>query len=485
MENSKLISLLKAFSSREWKAFDKYLQSPYLNANNRLVRFYGLLKKHHPAFNPIKLAKPMVFAALFPDKKIYDDRLLRATMADLHKAAESFLVFEKLKQEEHTRSKLLIRSYAERELYPRFERQTDALLEKIKSRPIKNMGGYLDTFLLNKDYYFHPRTEALATSVASLKNAVLSLDQFYAFAKLRLSCELSARSKIVAEETEYPMLEAVQQYIENNSLNNDPAFSIYLDLLKINMEGLNEELFFALKNKYLIARNKLNFLEQKEILVYLLNYAYRLGQSGNNSFFEQQFELYKIGLANELFIENGVLPDLGFTNIAVIGSLLKEWDWTKKFIELYSLKLKPAVQLEASNLAKAYLLFHQKHFQKADILLNSITANKIEYRLRQYTLSIRCLYEIYLQEEDYLDLLLSKINAYEKYLIRQKIFSKSRILSEINLIRFIRKMVAIHQEQYNKQHEWDELMAELNNTNPLAARRWLISKLSKNKQRGL
>lgn len=480
MQHSKLITLLQSFSSKEWKAFDKYLHSPYLNANKRLIRFYGLLKRHHPVFDPKKLKRPSVFTALFPQKEQFDDRLLRSAMADLHKAAESFLVFEKLKKDKRTRDKLLVQSYSERDHYLRFERRTNDLLTSINAQPTKSMDDYLDVFLLNKDHYFHPRTEALATSVASLKNAVQSLDQFYALAKLRLSCELSARSNIVAEEAEYPMLQTVIQHTENNLLKIDPTFGIYLDLLKINLDGLTEDLFFALKIKYSTTRNKLSFLEQKEVLIYLINYAYRLALSVDRSFFYEQFELYKIGLEHNLLLEKGILPDIRFTNIVVIGATIKKWEWTKNFINSFHRMLSPKIANDAIYLSEAYLYFHKGDFFKTDELVNRISTNKIDYKIRQYSLSISSLFEITLNQKDYIDLLVSRTFAYEKYLSRQKILSKNRILAENNFIKIIKKMSAVIQHNNNQKDQWISLRREVEKTNPLAAKKWILEKLSKN-----
>ena len=478
MKNSKLITLLQSFSSKEWKAFGKYLQSPYLNSNKRLVVFYAYLKKHHPAFGHKRLEKPIVFDALFPKKEKFDDRLLRATMADLHKAAESFLVFEKLKKEERLRSKLLVQSYSERGLYSRFERSTNDLTEKINALPSKSMADYLDTFLLNRDHYFHPQTEALTVAPYMLKNAVEQLDAFYALAKLRLSCELSARQKIVAEKTGYPMLGPVCGYVEKHLLDKDPAFGIYLDLLKINMEGLTEELFFALKNKYLAARNKLSFLEQKEVLVYLINYAYRLNQSQQSHLFKEHFELYKFGLKNALLFENGVLPELRFTNIAIVAASAKEWKWTEKFIAQYSSTLPENFADDAVLLAKAFLFFFKKKYFKADELLNKITNNKIDYRLRVYSLSIRCLYEISILQTDYEDVLLARIQAYEKYLNRQKIFSKPRIAANLNFFKLIKKITFLtSDESRTNAQDWKKLKLEIESKSPLVLRQWLLLKV--------
>ncbi|HFA52077.1 MAG TPA: hypothetical protein ENJ95_23925 [Bacteroidetes bacterium] len=480
MVNSKVISLLRSFSAAEWKSFGKYLHSPYLNSNKRLCAFYAFLKKHHPAFGHAKLAKPIVFAALFPNKEIFDDRLVRVVMADLHRAAESFLVFEQLKKDRRSRSKMLIRSYGGRGLYDRFERHTNDLLEDIDLLPSKSMADYLDAFLLNQEHYFHPRTEALTTNADSLKNAVRRLDSFYALAKLRLSCELSARTKIVAEEAIYPLLDPVCGYIEKHLLDKDPAFGIYLDLLKINREGLTGELFFGLKNKYLASRERLSFLEQKEVLIYLLNYAYQLALSADRSFFYEQLELYKIGLANGLLLDNGILPDIRFTNIAAVGSTVKKWKWTKNFIHSYSSLLPEDIAQDAIFLAESYLHFHRGNFLETDRIVNKISTNNVSYKFRQYSLSIRSLFEITLVHIDYIELLLSRIYAYEKYLSRQKTFSKKRNSAEINFTKLVKKISSCLANKNITLEQWEQMKIETEKTTPLAAKSWLLEKISKN-----
>ncbi|MFT4761074.1 MAG: hypothetical protein ACI9XO_003786 [Paraglaciecola sp.] len=60
MENSKLVQLLKTFSTQELREFKDFMQSPLFNKNQDLVDFYLYLKKIAPNFPTKKLVTTQV-----------------------------------------------------------------------------------------------------------------------------------------------------------------------------------------------------------------------------------------------------------------------------------------------------------------------------------------------------------------------------------------------------------------------------------------
>ena len=75
MHQSKLVQLLATFDTRALTEFESFLQSPFFNKNNALIRFYHRLKKYAPRFHPKKIEKQKIFHEAFPGEQFNDRQM--------------------------------------------------------------------------------------------------------------------------------------------------------------------------------------------------------------------------------------------------------------------------------------------------------------------------------------------------------------------------------------------------------------------------
>lgn len=99
MLNSKLIELLRTFSDKELTVFEKALDSPLIKPQRNVEEFFKYLIKYSPDFNSKNLEKEKVYQHLYPNQK-YNERNLANQMYDLTKAAETYLVYKELLENE-------------------------------------------------------------------------------------------------------------------------------------------------------------------------------------------------------------------------------------------------------------------------------------------------------------------------------------------------------------------------------------------------
>ena len=69
IENFKLIRVLKSFSALEWKRFGRFVQSPYHNTNQSLIKFYEVLKKRFPFEEVDDLEQERLFKKVYKKEK--------------------------------------------------------------------------------------------------------------------------------------------------------------------------------------------------------------------------------------------------------------------------------------------------------------------------------------------------------------------------------------------------------------------------------
>ncbi|MCB9346171.1 MAG: hypothetical protein H6573_01485 [Lewinellaceae bacterium] len=207
-----------------------------------------------------------------------------------------------------------------------------------------------------------------------------------------------------------------------------------------------------------------------------MNFGNSLAALDSSLFFRELFELSRLGVDHALFLDNGIFPDIWFINIAVCASVCREWEWTEQFIREQSVRLHPKIAADAVSLANAFLFFYQGRFETAYGLLADIPDTDMGYQLRRQSLSLRCLFEMMLDKPNLQELVEAKTEAFDKFLRRQKVFSRGRISAELHFARIMRKMVRACAGPDGAAAQWQSILEETEATIPLVSKNWLLEK---------
>ncbi len=66
MENTRLITLLRSFSTDELREFELFVNSPFYDRENALSGLFSILKLQYPEFNDNGFRRKKIFHELFP-----------------------------------------------------------------------------------------------------------------------------------------------------------------------------------------------------------------------------------------------------------------------------------------------------------------------------------------------------------------------------------------------------------------------------------
>ena len=135
MRQSKLVDLLRTFSTRQLTRLEEYLASPYFNKNEDLLGFFRLLKPFAPGFSSDELDK-----AVFLRKQKMDTRKLAYWMSDLLKLVEGFLTAETLLGDPQVTSRALLENYFEKELPKHYKAVLDKAERELREFPFRDTG---------------------------------------------------------------------------------------------------------------------------------------------------------------------------------------------------------------------------------------------------------------------------------------------------------------------------------------------------------
>lgn len=439
---------------------------------------YEYLRPFYPAFDSPKLKKEEVFQKLYPEEKYLDTRI-RTLISLLKRLAEDYLVELELNKENGRKSEILADALSSRELYPLFTGQVSAMIERLEGQSQRDMNYYHAKMLWHQALFFHPQTAKYSLESEHLRETMYNLDQFYLQAKLRFSLEVANRKKFLAEEFDNLMLNELLEKVKSSSLQQaNPVIRLYYNILQLHEHGRNDALLNEVKIAFDQNHQLLSTEQGRVILTNLINHTIQVYNTGVQEYLQHQFELYKIGLERGLVVHNDRISEAAFTNISVIGSILKKFKWVKSFIQDYVQYLDPAICEQAQNLSEAYLYYHQADYDATISKLMAVPFLEVTYGFRARGLLLRTYYECILQDDNYFELILAHLESFRKYLKRNPTISKQRETAYYNLINLTQKLIIIQVEKFSDKALLKQLRTEVKMTSPIMTKAWLLEKIN-------
>ncbi|PHN02613.1 hypothetical protein [Flavilitoribacter nigricans] len=474
MQDSKIIGLLKNLEPKEFRLLHKYLRSPFFNYSPSLVALYEYIRKYYPDFDHPAVDRRKAFSRLFPEET-YNDKKMRNLLHEFFGHLENFLVQLHVRDEPLTRKKLLVESLEKRGSYETFAGKNRELIREISDRPYRDVNTYWELLNLEEQYYFHPATDKVKNGEESLVAILENMDHYFMANKLRLANEVQARRKVVRQKI--PM-QFVDEVLKVSGADRGANSVIHFHALLYHLnETEAEEQFYALKKMFLESMEALGFNDRQVILFQLLNYAIRNGNQGKTDLLREAFDLYWFGLQHKLLFENGKLTDSSYTNIVFLGGKFGLLDKVERFIKEHSQDLDEKVRSDAENLAMANLLFLKKAYTRIDDLIGNARFDSIFYQLRAKLILLRALYESFVTDDSFFDLLQARIDAFDKFLRRNTQLSGIQRESYLAFIRQLKAVVKVNMMPSN-QAEREDLKNKILQIELIPNKEWLLEKLN-------
>ncbi len=461
MEDSKLIELLKTFSTKELREFNEFVVSPFFNKNAELVRFYEHLRSLAPAFAASKVTREAIFLALYPKDK-YNDKQLNYLNNFLLKLAEQFIAYTRFKDNELTERYHLLEAYNQRNLDKHYQfiyNQTNKLLDEW---PNRNHEFYQLQYLLADISNRYFLKQQIRRYDDRLQLAGDYLDQYYVVTKLKYCCEMLDRKMSIAAEYEVRFANVISKLVDDNAVLATPSIAIYHTILNMLLDMGNAEWFKKLVA--LTEEHKAYFPmeELKDLYSYAINYCIRRVNQGAPEFLEELFKQYLKSLDAGTLMDGGFLSPWAYKNLIGVGLRLKKFDWTEDFIKDYNEKLSPEFRANALHYNLAELRYYQKNYDKALVHLNQVEFSDIYYNLDTKKMMLKIYYEL-----DEIDALLSLLASFKMFLRRTKLISASNKVAYLN---FVQALTLLSRKEKRVQ---PTLQRMLNDPEPLGDRAWL------------
>lgn len=468
MNNSQLVQLLTTFSKKEIRDCRKWLESVYHNQRQDVIDLYEYCFAHF--FDAQMLIKETAFKAIFPNEP-FDDAKIRQTMYFLRKSVEAFLLYNELKQDEAYNEVVLAGIYRERKLFKLAKKQAELAEKALSNLTQIDYKHYLNEYLLeNEKYGITVSTEDRQERNQQLQKTIASLDRFYITDQLRNVCSLLLNLHQSNFADISPFIETIIKDVEEKDYSAYPVVTLYYTLFKV-LQSNDNDSFDKLKKDLLTHKSLFSFRERREIILMVINYCIVQMNRGDFKFIQEAFDLYRLGLEENVLMHEGYLPASTFRNILSTGLRLKEFEWVKAFIEQNSPLLHPSNQESFTNFGLGSLYFTIKDYNKAREYLGMYEHDDLLLNLNTRAMLLKMYYEL-----DEFKVLDSLLESFKVYLRRKKGISEGYVALYSNLIKFTKKLALVN--PYSKAKK-EKLRQEILQAKPMINKEWFLEQLDK------
>ncbi len=337
MDKGYLTEILQALSAPERAAFRKYLCSPYLNARQDVLALFDQLNARGDSPPQDRRA---LQRTVFPGQS-FDTRQWNYTVSYLTKLAESFLAQREWEADPAAQGRYLLRSFRKRRLSRLAERARRAQEQRLEKQ--SGRGGayfrqrYRLAFETLQGYLQQGRGRDF--NVDALSEAH---EKAFVCEKLKLGCMLQSVRTVAAREYEAGLLPVLLVFLQNHRWLEEPVIAAWYHGYHVQADAGASEHFEPLKTLIIRRDVLLPDEDRHDLFLLAVNFCIRRINSGQPAYSAELFDLYREGLEQGVFLEDGVLSRWSYNNIVNTALKMGQTDWALQFLEDYRLRLEPA-----------------------------------------------------------------------------------------------------------------------------------------------
>lgn len=467
---SKFLRILQTFSENELKSFEDWLLSPWCNSNKNLPRLLACLKPYYPDFSNQKLSKEKLFQQVLPKGK-FSERRMNNLLSEAYLVAEQFLVVQQICKMPGTQQNLLALEFQNRGLNEWFFKMTTQQIDQVEGKPIKDREDHLGLFTLHQRLYQHPKHDSrMLNAHANLEKMNVQLDLYYLLEKAAVINEMIFRNRLYKEEP-YEVTTELKKWKHAAEGVQHPALELYQMRFAYNDKELLPQ-YLKLKAAFMERLDVLNNKEQTTQLLSLLNDAKLLIKSGILDITDS-LPLYQLGLTSGAILHQGEISSNTYMTIVSASNTKGSFDFTGHFIDKYTHCLAKETRNDCSHWARAHTAYWRKDLPACLAILQGYQFEELQFQMIGRVLSTQAHFDLYLADASYQFYLLNFLDAFEKWLSRDKIWAKSNTAAFLRFVQVCRAIAGHYADpDFNPQKIKNLLTKEHN----IQALNWLIQK---------
>lgn len=434
MSKNVLLHTLQSLDPREQQRFQKWVDSPYHNADEKLSRLLRLILKD---LGVDTLNRERLDKALYPERDFNYARITNH-LSDIKALLEDFLVWEHLKAQPAQRKLQLLNISRERKLEGLYQ-QTDRYFERLLKR---------QTYFAEPDFLLYQLVEE-ERYIAFTEQDVRALDQslqrktewgdrYFVGHMLKTACQILNRRNVLQDSQILPGFRQFLAYIEDDFARfaDWPHLSLYQAVLQmlLHESDAHFEHFRALLKRS--AQQQIPYEEHKPLYQYAQNYCIKQANKGQAQYLGELFGIYQEMIEQELIYYQGYISPNDFKNIVVLGVRLQEYEWTEYFLDRFAERVAPEQRHNALAYNRAYFLYARGERRAALRQLTQVQYQDVFYLLGGRSMQLKIYYEM--QDDEALE---AGLHAFDNSLRRDRLLPDYRKTGYREFVRLLRKLM--------------------------------------------
>ncbi len=469
MRESKLYQAIVPLNGHELNRLHRFILSPYFNQSEAIIRLFEWIKQDIQDGKVESVSKEQIWSICFGSGEQFNDGRFRKLQSDLLKLTEEYYAQEAYQSNPIHRAKYLMETINEKKIDALQSMAIKNAFRYIAEQPFVNASSYYFHYEIERNIYLLTKNKTERSTKSNLENIVKYLDRFYLAEKLRYASTILTHQHFAAVDYKMLFVDEILNHVAHNDYSEVPAVIIYYQILLTYKEPENRIHYDKLKEFLKLYINKFPHVEAKEILDSALNYCIIRMNAGEENYVREAFDLYIQSLNNGLLMVQGQITPWSFKNVVTIGLRLKEFDWVETFIFEFSKMLDVRYRENAVTFNLAQLYFYKKDFRQVIEHLSKVEYEDFTYNLNSKTLLMASYFEL-----DEIEALNSLLDAFRLYVQRNKNLTQNKGKHYLNTISLVRKLARIRPRDTK---EVEKLIREVENTQGVVSKNWIMEKL--------
>ena len=473
MKKTMLIELLSSLTAKEIREFSDYVSSPFFNKNQSLIKLCDYLKLCHPAFDTGSIDKKKVFSALFPQLK-YNDGFMRTLIFGLSVLAEDYLTYSRFKKTYYKEKTFLLYELNDRQLNRMLDKNVKSISKKLENEPVRDNEYYFDKYNLENEkylYYFRTKPDVYEKIVKNSKLEEMTdyMTIYYYTCIIGDYIRLFNLKNIYNFDFDFSGLKNIPDITKDGRLNKVPCLLVsYYELMHFVKSDVST--LEKIRNILKQYENTLDKDHLYNIYINMINFCSRKLTEGVEELNGEMLNLYKEGLEKNILPYHGIAHFRFYTTVTEIAIRAEEFEWAEYFINRYKDKLPEPIRENTYNYAKALYDFAAGNYVNALERLSLVKYNDVYHKLK-----CKCLTAMLYYELGYTVQLLSHIDAFNHFIMNDKLLNRERKKVYSAFIHYLKKIDSVR--LFFSNAAFEKLKFKLEQENSVYYKDWLLKKL--------
>lgn len=469
MRSSKLYHHIALLDHKEFKAFRRFLHSPYHNRQSNLPDLFDILVEHLFRDSPKPLTEQEAATLLFPDEPFDQNKFRKLSTALLQSCCE-FIKYEGLRNDPVRGDLYLLQRLNSREADRYIPLRIDEAVKHIDKSDHPKVRKYDMKVEVGLEAYQSEMRLANRRPETKPEVLVQYVDSSYSIRKMKLLYAQINHYQITGDGSD-PGDDPFLPYLSTN-IDRMPMEAVaYFHLFQCTTFPDQEASYLKLKE--LLNRNGSTLDRQSLADLYTgaLNYCARAINRGKVSYQRQIWELYREMIRHGMMAQDGKILNSHFKNIMVVAARLGEFEWATDFLQQHEKYFVGSEREIGIHFGRAVISFYSGDLEQAALHFHRVLD---DYEDIHFGIDARgYLLRIYFETGNLIGLE-ALCGSFRMFLKRTRELTGKKKANYNHLINCMRRLARI--PDFDKER-LRKLRSDIENGRPIANTSWLLKKV--------